>query len=55
MTDELDGQIFTCMNCDKKFSIKEGTFPQYNFSGEMVMDDNNNRSVDEFVCYDCCD
>lgn len=42
------------MECKEKFDITQGTFPEYGFEGEMVME-NNTRIHSEFVCYDCCD
>ena len=53
--DELQGQIFICMDCSGVFTIEQGTFPQYSSEGEMIMDENNNRTREEFVCYDCCE
>lgn len=52
--DELDKIKFTCMVCRGKFSVTQGTWPQYLPNGDPMMDaDHNNRSPEEFVCYDC--
>ena len=54
--DELSKEIFICMYCGGKYHIEEGTFPQQDYDGNDMMDaDFNNRSANEFVCYDCLD
>jgi hypothetical protein len=52
--DELDKELFTCMYCQKQFRAIDGTWPQNDFEGNPIIEtDNNNRSREEFVCYDC--
>ena len=52
----LENEVFICMHCQKEFGVEEGTWPQLNFEQEFVMDaDLNNRTREEFVCYDCLD
>lgn len=54
--DELDKEIFTCMYCQKQFDVTQGTWPQNDFDGNPVLNaDLNDRSRNEFVCYDCAE
>lgn len=44
------------MYCQKKFDVTQGTWPQNDFEGNPIFDaDLNNRSREEFVCYDCAE
>jgi hypothetical protein len=55
MEDLLSKEMFVCSLCGESFPADYGTWPQYNDEQEEVLDaDLNNRSRDEFVCYDCC-
>lgn len=52
----LDSEEYTCMYCQKQFNSTQGTWPQNDFDGNPVFNaDLNNRSRDEFVCYDCAE
>lgn len=54
--DELSQEVFTCMWCNKQCGAEEGTWPQIDLDGEIITDaDRNDRTRDEFVCYDCLD
>lgn len=56
MEAQLDNEIFTCMYCKKQFNAIEGTWPQNDTEGNpMINADLNDRSRQEFSCYDCVD
>ncbi len=54
LEDLIQGEVFTCMVCEKKCDVTQGSWPQKDFEQNDMMDaDWNDRTRDEFVCYDC--
>ncbi len=52
---KLEDEEFICMWCQKEFDFTQGTWPQcYIGSEELNLNaDVNDRTREEFVCYDC--
>lgn len=54
--DLLANDVFVCMYCKMEFDVTQGTWPQNNYEHEPMMNaDLNDRTREEFVCYECCD
>lgn len=59
--DRIEDEEYICMWCQGKFDFTQGTWPQRYYIGEENEDefnpnsDINDRTREEFVCYDCLD